>query len=531
MDWPARVALGVIALGCAVVLREARGTTFLQDEWSFILFRRGLSTGVFLRPHANHLSVLPVAAYELLFATFGLGTYLPYLLLLVALHAVTCLLLYVLLRRYMGPWVAIAPVAIMVVLGPAWHDLLWAFQIGYLGSAAAGLGMTLCLERQDRRGDIAASGLLLVSLMFSSVFIPFAALGTVLILLQRPREWCRLWVIGAPLALYGLWYAGYGVSSFRAADVPMVPGYLWHAFAAAISSVTGFAGGTSVTYLVSVAHGELLAGEGLVLLILRIVWRRGAPPLTWAACAAALALWTAQVLNYTPARQAAQSRYQYTAALLVLIVAGSASRGWRPGRASLAALAAVTAAICASNLVLFSRDAGPWRVVAQYQRAELAALELGGNLVAPDFSLNATLRATLRPAPPPFVLAANYFSAVAALGSPADTPDELVKEPEAVRETVDLVLGREERIHPALMPGRPQVGGACPSSGPALGGRPVAFGALVIRNRDSTPIVLELRRYAGAFHFLRWAIEPNVTEVLVLPKDGSGVKWRVACEP
>ena len=154
-DRPARVALGVIACGCALLLWEARGATFAQDEWSFILFRRGFSADVFLRPHVNHLSVIPIAAYKLLLAIFGLTAYLPYILLLLLLHATACLLLYVLLRRYVGPWAAVAPVAIVAVLGPAWHDLIWGFQIGFVGSVAAGLGMTLCLERQDRVGTSA----------------------------------------------------------------------------------------------------------------------------------------------------------------------------------------------------------------------------------------------------------------------------------------------------------------------------------------------------------------------------------------
>ena len=361
------------------------------------------------------------------------------------------------------------------------------------------------------------------------MFIPFAVIGTVMVLLQPPRRWSRLWVIGVPLALYGLWYSRYGVSAFEASNVPMIPAYLWHALSAAVASITGIGGGTPASDMISVAHGELLAGELVVLLVLWLVLGRRAPPLTWAALLAVLALWVAQALNYNPARGAGQSRYQYAPAILLLIIAASAARGWRPGRRSLAVLGVATAAICASNVVLLNSAASGWRMAATYMRAELEALQLGRNVVAPGFRPNLIIAPTGRPAPVGFLSAANYFAAVKAFGSPADSAQQLVTAPEAVRETVDLLLGREERIQPSVARGHLPGLVVCPSLRVAPAGRELPFGVAVVRNAGRAPVLLELRRFGGTFHYLRWSLGPRTSAELVLPRDLSSMTWRVGC--
>jgi hypothetical protein len=165
-SWASTIAAAaLITIGCLIVARAARDLTFSGDDWTFITERRGFSAGVFLRPHNEHLSALPVAAYKLLLAVLGASSYVPFMALLLLVHGAICLLLYAVARRHVGPWAALAPAAVLAVLGPAWQDLLWAFQVGYLGSVAAGLGMVLCLERRTRAADVAAAGLLCLSLL------------------------------------------------------------------------------------------------------------------------------------------------------------------------------------------------------------------------------------------------------------------------------------------------------------------------------------------------------------------------------
>ena len=73
----------------------------------------------------------------------------------------------------------------IAVLGPAWPDVLWPFQIGFLGSLAAGMGALLALDRGDRRGEIAAAVLLTVALASSSLGIPLFV-AAALEILGRP---------------------------------------------------------------------------------------------------------------------------------------------------------------------------------------------------------------------------------------------------------------------------------------------------------------------------------------------------------
>ena len=46
--------------------------------------------------------------------------------------------LYLLLRRRIGAWYALVPMTSLALLGCAWQDLLWPFQIGFLISVWAG---------------------------------------------------------------------------------------------------------------------------------------------------------------------------------------------------------------------------------------------------------------------------------------------------------------------------------------------------------------------------------------------------------
>src|SRR5205807_840348 len=76
--WP-WLALGILLLESgALIAYETRGTTFWADEWLWILLRRGSSVATFLNPHNEHLSLVPIVIYKLLFATVGLHSYWPY---------------------------------------------------------------------------------------------------------------------------------------------------------------------------------------------------------------------------------------------------------------------------------------------------------------------------------------------------------------------------------------------------------------------------------------------------------------------
>ena len=114
MAWAALGAL--LALGAIFLFRETRGTTFNLDEWSWITQRRGSGLGTFLDPHNSHLSLVPVALYKLLFATAGLGDYVPYRVIGIVAHLAVAALVFVYARRRVGDFLALVGAGLMLLL-------------------------------------------------------------------------------------------------------------------------------------------------------------------------------------------------------------------------------------------------------------------------------------------------------------------------------------------------------------------------------------------------------------------------------
>ena len=501
------MGVALVLAGCLVVGFEARRLVFSGDDWTFMLDRRAWDLDTFLQPHGEHLSTLPVLAYKALLETFGADSYAPFMALALLVHGLGCLALYVLARAQVGPWAALAPTAVLVLLGPAWHDLLWAFQVGYFGSIAAGLWAVVCLERGR---DAAAAVLVAVALACSSLGLAMVVLAAAYIGLSR-----RLWVAAVPLALYAAWYAFYGVSGARSENVDGIPRYAARALAAALASVTGLADGAPSPYLVSITYGRYLAVAAVLLVVVIAVRRRGLPRLALAAMAAAVALWIAEALAYFPnGREAAQSRYQYAGAALVLLAATALASGWRPTRRTGAALAVVTAAIVVSNTHLLHERAAFWTENSEYVAAETGAIEIARDVVEPGFVPEDPFTASVIGVHNLPIAAGPYLSAAAEYGSIADSPRELARRPEAVREAVDLVLAHAERLAP-----RPAAGARC---------RPAADAELRPGTLSASG-TLALRRFADRHRHVR--LELGEGARVTLPADGSAVPWRarVAC--
>ena len=171
--------------------------TFLIDDWDLLLLRRGFNAHVLLDPHARHLIVGPPSNTRRSRRLFGMDSHLPYGAVATVFFLASVALLYVYVRRRVGDWVALAAVLPILVMGSAYQDLLSAFQIGYFGSMAFGIGALLVIERADGRGDAFACVLLVLSLAFAEIALAFAAGIAVAIVLQRgPLR--RAWVVAVP---------------------------------------------------------------------------------------------------------------------------------------------------------------------------------------------------------------------------------------------------------------------------------------------------------------------------------------------
>jgi len=420
-----RLVLAVLMALCAgLLLYLGRGLTFFFDEWDFVQRRAG-GVESLLEPHNEHLSLLPVAIYKSLFATVGLDSYWVFRALVVAVHLAVAVLIYRLAAPRVGRWGAVVAAVPILFLGRAWQDLLWAFQIGFVGSVALGLGALLALERGDRRGDALAALALGGSIACSSLGVPFA-IG-IAAELAWSRRWSRLWVVAAPAALYAVWYAGYGASTIEAGNIG--PGLEWavEAAAAAAGAVLGVGTGTGWLALAVVAA--------------LVAWTIARPaasnerlsPRIVGLFVAVLAFWALTGAARADVTPPDTSRYLYIGAVGIVLILVEALRSRDLGTPALA----VAAAVASLGAVLGSdelRGGGrELRSITDVVRAELGALQLLGGRVKQDF------RPDLRRAPQ--IFAGEYFAAVRRTGdSPADGTVEIQRAGGEARAEVDRML-------------------------------------------------------------------------------------------
>ena len=489
----------IVGIASAILAYDARGLTFNADDWQYVLDGRPLRAHVLLEPHLQHLSTLPILAYRALRAVFGIASYWPYIVLLLVLHAAACLLLYAVSRRYIGSLAALAPTAVLALLGPAWHDLLWAFQIAYIAPVAAGLVMLLAMHRHDTGGDVIAAIGLLASVFSGSDGLGMIVLAAVLIASERPPAWRRLWIPGLATTAYLAWYAAYGVSDIDAHNVGRIWTYVPEALAAAFASVTGVGVAHGSPYTVATTGGAMVALAALTTLIISLRGGHRTAPLTVAAAAAALALWVAAALAYVPSREADQSRYQYYSAVFLLLAIVAGAPGWRPGRRSAAVLAAAALAIVASNLVILEHRAAFWRLNSDYTAAETGALDVARDVESPSYvPLNLIVAGLTRHNGILSIVAGPYLAAVARFGSPGDPPAAILARPEAAREAADMVLQNAERV--ALMPASGPLGRCVTAAtGAALPEFSLGPGTVTVRIARGTVATLTLRRFADRY--------------------------------
>ena len=144
--------------------------TFFADEWAFIESRALADPGSWWAPHNEHWTTLAILVYRALVETVGIGSYVPYLVVVALLHVAVSALCYLLLERSSGPLFALAGSAIVLVFGSGFENLYWGFQISFVGSVALGLAAMVVMDAGPSPGRaLVVAGLLLASLASSGV--------------------------------------------------------------------------------------------------------------------------------------------------------------------------------------------------------------------------------------------------------------------------------------------------------------------------------------------------------------------------
>ncbi len=430
-----------LVVGVAMTLVLTSDMTFFQDTWGILINRRDLSADALFQPHNEHLIVVPVLIEQLLLRLFGMSSALPDYMLLALFLAATAGLLYVYLKRRVGPWLALFAVILILCLGPAWEVLLWSFEITFIGPILFGIAMLLALEREDRRGDMAACLFLTVSLGFSGVGIPFVAAAVVAVLQGPRRTWlARSYIFVVPAVLYAAWYLGWGHEAETHLAIRNVldsPLFVADSIAVALSSMLGL--GTQVGGAPDLSWGRAILVALVVLLVYRQLRKPDVFPGLWPAAAAAGANWFLMAFNEFAGRAPISSRYQYASAIFILLILANLFKGAQPTKRVLIAAAVVTVAAVGPNLVILYDGHSVLDQQSVLTRAGGGSIEIARRTVDPDFQLNEDVAGT-----PSLVniFAGEYLEAVDEYGSPAYSPAELTAAPAEGRRQADIVLSQ-----------------------------------------------------------------------------------------
>lgn len=529
------LAMLVAASGFLLLLWGSK-LTFLLDDWEVLVYRPGVTAHTVLDPHGENIAVGLVLVYKALLALFGMSSAFPFRVVSTGAFLVSAVLLFALLRKRVGDWPALAATAVVLFLGTAWEDLLWAFQIGYFGSMAAGLGMLLALERRRDRWDALACALLTVSILFSSLGLPFLFAAAVDVLWDRER-WRRLYVIAIPFVVYAVWWLGWGhtaESALSLSNAVKTPIFFGGGISATFASTFGLVSiWSKLAYvglpLAVVAAGLLLRGRRR--LDLRSKW-------LWIAIAAFAGFWILAGLNQMPGRNPDASRYQYVSVVLAMLVAAELLRGVRVARWAMAIGFAVAAVAIASNVHWLHKSYYAYRQTSQLEKADLAALDIAHETVEPGFVLDEEFALTAYV----HIEAGPYFAAREQFGTPAYDLSELAQAPSVPRSAADKVLFRALRVKPtptraeAPRQGAPAgsgkirvPAGACVAAGDAgkaffvlpPGGATVEAGGRPIED-------MRLRRYADEFSVdVKAGVAAGGAIALRIPRDLSPVPWKL----
>jgi hypothetical protein len=332
---PATAMFAAVEVGALVLwMVLGRSQWFYLDEWDFLAGRKAGDLGDLFRPHNEHWATVPILVYRALYALFGLRSYFPYRLMVVLLHLVAAALLLVVMRRaQVRPWIATAAASLFVLFGAGWQNIVEPFQICFTGAVAFGLGHLLLadhdgpLSQRDWLGLLAGLG----GLMTSAIAVPMTVIVGLVVLLRR--GWRLALFHTAPLAAcYVAWLLAIGKNGYTAqhwtvTDVIQFVATGLRATYSAIGQVPG--------------AGIVVAGVLIVGLAIAIRRRARSGQLRPLAAPVALAAGSVIVLAITATGRlalgvdyAGQSRYLHLVAAMTLpalaVAADALVTRWRP---------------------------------------------------------------------------------------------------------------------------------------------------------------------------------------------------------
>lgn len=467
-----------------LIANNADGLTFFFDEWDF-LARRDISVDGLLLPHNGHLSTLPVLIYVMLRSVFGTDSYVPFQVVGIAAHIVTCLIAARMVHRR-APFLGIVLLPVLLLLGAGWQNILWPFQIGMIGALLFGLLAIdeaardlprartvawVCLSLLCAGGGVAVAGVVLISSLFR-------------------RQWRLTKLLAPVLLIYGVWYLMFGESQSQAGNLARTPRYVLD------SAVWSSAGIGSWTF----GTGKVVLGVVLVILGGTTLLRRDksasrAPLLLLLML---LITWVLTGVSRSHLAEPQASRYVYVGAIVLVCCMGMALSGFDTWQV-LPVFLCLLPFILPSSLSQMEKGAGGLRDTSFHVRSALAALDMTETRPEEDFSVD-------QRAPQLSVFSYDRLSRLH--GRIGFSSEELRELPEPYRVTTDNMLNRlgatlVRPVDSEDCSGIPEIKGGTLVLGPAERLVLLSDVDLQIRPRrfvESTDLVEPLPVTAGEWH-------------------------------
>lgn len=511
-------------LASAALLMYFRSSLhFMLDDWAFVIYREEGSLGDFLDPHNEHISILPVAIYKLFLSVFGMTSAIPLQIFSVAIFLLSVFVLFLYLKPLVGKPAAVIGCAVVLFFGAAWEDLLWAFQIGFSISIAAGIGALIALRRQDAFGDRIACLLLVISVISTTLGIPLAIGAAVALLLQRESLFRRLYVVVVPAVVYGTWYLGWGHTAESALSIGNAlnaPEYIARSFSLTVTEVTGL----SRVIKSSATMPSLAVGLAAVVAVAVGVRQRARIPRPLlVAGSIAIAFWGLAALNVVPGRDFGASRYQFPNAVFLLMILAGAFEGARPRARELTALGMIALAAIVVNIdALRDGYRDVFKPISDKGIAGLTALDIARDSVDPGLGVGMNLDDTA------YVAAGDYFTAEDKYGSPVWSESEIAESSGFARTRVDQILVAALPISARQMPpGLESVSCRQVQAGAPGSAEAVPLPARTFSIRPEQGVFLAVGRYSDGVTTGAALVEPNVETVVHIPGDSSEKPWRI----
>ncbi len=532
---------GAMAGAVAFLFWLQRDLAYADDGFNWLALSGTGTTKTLIEPYGGHLIFIPMTIYRAGLEIFG-TSYTGFGVIQIALLLLLSGLLYEYGRRRVGPLLALPAAVIVLFLGSSWNVLMQPMLgIQFFCGLVPGLAALLALERDDRRGDVAACALLVLATFSFEVGLAFVVGAAVGIALRDDR-WRRAWIVAVPLLAYlgwRVWANQYGGTGLELANVLWLPAYAVDSLGNTAASLFGgsfWVGNSPLTsgQLTSLkligfsserlAQGLFLLGleVTVALLVFRALRRRGAVPATlWVALAILVTLWAEQGLALSPDRTPGEIRYVFQDVVVLLLVVLEAARGIKATRLALALALALTLAGIAGNTFRFKEGREVLGPYSPPTNAAIAVVNLGGANVPPEFNPSVEAPEAFQPERGAQFGAGPMQAVSEKFGSPGYSVAELLGKDESTRRSADLVAARALGLR--LTPAADAPGDSCRRHEGRGGFELPAGGAILIADRST---VLALHRFAGSYAVQIGRMTPGRAMKLSVPRDAAAVPWQ-----